>query len=211
MAAPRLISPLSEHPAPGAPSSGPFCRGLDHLPLPTEPIRCVVADPPWRFGDALGRRGAAANYRTMTAAAIAALSLPKLADDCVLFLWRVAAMQEEALAVARAWGFQPKAELVWVKLTRRGLLHFGMGRHVRNPHEVILLCTRGRPQYRSRSIRSVFHGPVREHSRKPEEFYRLVEQLCDGPYLELFARAARPGWISVGDEVAKFTAQTRSP
>ncbi len=210
MAAPPALC-LPSAAAHGAPPSEPLRTQLNAKSDAESPIRCLVADPPWQFGDGLGHRGASANYRTMPVSAIAGVPLPYLADDCVLFLWRVAAMQEEALAVARAWGFHPKSEVVWVKQTRRGLLHFGMGRHVRNSHETVLLCTRGRPQYRSRSIRSVFHGPVREHSRKPDEFYLLVEELCDGPYLELFARAARPGWICVGDEVDKFTAKRSTP
>lgn len=77
--------------------------------------RVLVADPPWQFGDRLGKRGAAANYPTMPVAEICNFPLPPLAKDAYLFLWRVAAMQDEALAVARAWGFTVKTDIAWMK------------------------------------------------------------------------------------------------
>ena len=76
-----------------------------------------------------------------------------------------------------------------------------MGRQVRNEHETCLIATRGEPYVRDRSIRSTFEASVGDHSEKPEEFYRLVERLCDGPYVELFARRSRPGWVTIGDEL----------
>lgn len=167
------------------------------------PARCVVADPPWRFRDALpGRaRGASRHYATLTAAEICRLVLPPIADDAYLLLWRVSAMQAEALRVARAWGFDVKSELVWCKRTPAGKRHFGLGRHVRLEHEVCLIATRGRVTPLRRDIRSTFEAPVGTHSEKPDAFYALVEQLCHGPYLELFARRQRPGWTCIGDEL----------
>ena len=175
----------------------------------TEPLamivsRVLVADPPWAFKDALpGRtRGATRNYRTLPIDGIRAFPLPPLADDCVLFLWRVAAMQEEALSVVRAWGFVPKSEIVWLKRTLSGTRWFWMGRQVRNEHGVALIATRGRPRRRSASVRSTFEAAVGRHSEKPAEFYALVERLYDGPYVELFARRRRDGWACVGDELS---------
>jgi site-specific DNA-methyltransferase (adenine-specific) len=143
------------------------------------------------------------NYRTMSVAEICAFKLPLLADDCRLFLWRVASMQEEALAVMRAWGFTLKAEMVWLKRTTNGKMHFGMGRTVRAAHEVCLIGVRGKPKVLSHSVRSVFSAPVGRHSEKPDEFFRRVEELSPGPYVELFARRQRIGWDALGDELEK--------
>ncbi len=165
--------------------------------------RALVADPPWRFGDKLPgpSRGAAKNYPTLTAAEIMNFRLPPIADDSLLFLWRVASMQQEALDVAKAWGFVPKTELVWNKLTVNGKPWFGMGRITRAAHETCLICKRGRPTIMLKSVRSTFEATVIEHSGKPDEFFRIVEQLVDGPYTELFSRRPRPGWQCLGNEV----------
>jgi N6-adenosine-specific RNA methylase IME4 len=170
----------------------------------TEPFRVLVADPPWRFGDRLPgpKRGAAKHYACMTVAEICAFPIPVMADDSLLLLWRVSSMVEEAYQVVRAWGFTPKTEIIWRKLTRTGKPHFGMGRTVRAAHETAIVAHRGRPPIKSRSIRSVFAAEVGEHSAKPELFFGLVEALSDGPYVELFARRPRPGWTCLGNEVS---------
>lgn len=170
------------------------------------PVRFSVlyADPPWLFKDKLpGKgRGAVKHYPCMTVEEIMRYPLPLLADDCLLAMWRVASMQQEALDVIRAWGFEkPKSEIVWQKLTKNGKRHFGMGRLVRAEHETCLLATRGRVKALDRSIRSTFSAPVREHSRKPDEMYGLLERLSAGPYVELFARHRRDGWESYGNQL----------
>jgi N6-adenosine-specific RNA methylase IME4 len=181
----------------------------------------LCADPPWRFGDKLPgkNRGAERNYPTMTAGELCDLAgvespiaVPPLASDSILFLWRVAAMQQEALDVVRAWGFTVKTEIVWHKLTKNGLSWFGMGRTLRASHETCLVATRGRPQLTSRSIRSVFSAPVPVdetgryiHSAKPESFYTgIVEKLAPGPYAEMFSRRTRAGWTMLGNQVGKL-------
>lgn len=121
----------------------------------------------------------------------------------MLFLWRVAAMQEDALTVMRAWGFSQKTEMVWLKKTRTGKRWFGMGRIVRAEHESCLVGVRGRPRVLSHAVRSTFCAPVGRHSEKPETFYEIVEQLYDGPYVELFARRMRPGWTCLGNEIVQ--------
>ena len=163
----------------------------------------LCADPPWPFKDKLpgNGRGMVKHYRPMKVDAICAVQLPLLLDDAVLYLWRVASMQEEALRVVRAWGFVPKSEVVWKKLTRKGNRHFGMGRSVRMEHESCIIATRGKPLRMADNIRSVFEAPVGVHSEKPETFYTdIVERLYPGPYVELFARRSRPGWIVLGDQ-----------
>lgn len=165
--------------------------------------RVLVADPPWRFSDALpgNKRGAEKQYNVLSLEDIKYFPLPELAPDAYLFLWRVSAMAEEAYAVARAWGFVPKTELIWRKRTKTGKRHFGMGHHLRAEHETCIVATRGRPKPLVRNIRSILTAPVGRHSEKPDEFYELVESFCDGPYAELFARKRRPGWECHGNEL----------
>lgn len=164
---------------------------------------CIAADPPWSFSDRLPGvgRGAARNYNVMSSSDICALSLPPIADDAYLFLWRVSSQVEEAYRVVRAWGFVPKGEIVWQKLTGSGKHWFGMGRHVRASHETCIVAVRGKPTRLNANTRSTFAAPVGRHSEKPAEFYRLVEALCPGPRLELFARARRAGWVGIGDQM----------
>lgn len=166
------------------------------------PFHVVCADPPWSFRDPLpGRtRGAAKNYAVLSVANLCAFALPPIADDALLFLWRVASQVEEAYAVVRAWGFEPKTEIVWRKLTRRGKSHFGMGRIVRASHETCIVAKRGRPRIKVHDVRSLFDASIGRHSEKPERFYDLVEDLADGPYVELFARRLRSGWTCLGNE-----------
>ncbi len=174
----------------------PFLTGL-------EPARVLCADPPWPFKDKLPgkKRGAASNYPVLPMRDLLAYPLPPLLPDAILFLWKVASMPQEALDVVRAWGFRPKAEMVWVKLTPRRNLAFGMGHYVRNCHESCIIATRGRPKVASRRVRSVILAPAGLHSAKPEAFYDAVEELCGrGPRVELFARRQREGWTCLGLE-----------
>lgn len=168
-----------------------------------KPARLLMADPPWHFGDTLpGRgRGAAKHYPCMTVEEICAYPLPPLADDCLLLLWRVAAMQEEALRVVREWGFTLKSEIIWEKLTKNGKQHFGMGHYVRVAHEVCLIGVRGRVKVADRAVRSSFSAPVGIHSQKPDEIYAIAERLSAGPYVELFARRSRKGWQQFGNQL----------
>lgn len=178
-------------------------------------FRVIAADPPWMFGDKLpGKtRGAANNYSVMKTDDICMLELPPIADDAILFMWRVAGMQQDALNVMHMWGFDQKSEIVWVK-TRDGVveaeteadLAFGMGRYTRHCHEVCLIGTRGKAAskvMKSHSTRSVFFAEREEHSKKPDKFFDLVEKMTggEGPYVELFARAPRPNWTTLGDEL----------
>jgi N6-adenosine-specific RNA methylase IME4 len=172
-------------------------------------FRVHVSDPPWRFGDPLpgSTRGAARQYPCMPTTEIMRFPLPPMLDDSVLFMWRVAAMQQDALDVGRTWGFTLKSEIVWQKLTKRGLPWFGMGRYARASHETCLIFTRGRFKVRDRGVRSTFSAPVPVadgkyvHSAKPDAFYELVERMCEGPYVETFSRRRRDGWTHLGNQV----------
>jgi N6-adenosine-specific RNA methylase IME4 len=137
----------------------------------------------------------------MSIAELCAFELPLLAPDCVLFLWRLSSMPDEALRLARAWGFRVHSEMIWRKTTVTGKEHFGMGRVVRGAHEPCLICVRGKPQVRSKRVRSLFSAPIGRHSEKPGLFYTLVEEMFAGPYCELFARKHREGWTCFGNEL----------
>lgn len=168
------------------------------------PFRVVCADPPWSFGDKLpgASRGAEKNYAVMTVEDICRLALPPISENALLFLWRVSSQPEEALRVVRAWGFVPKTEIVWLKKTANGKRWFGMGRIVRAEHETCIVAKRGRVDVLAKNIRSTFEAASGTHSEKPECFYTdIVEKLSEGPYLELFARRTRSGWVTLGNEV----------
>lgn len=155
----------------------------------TEPFRVLLCDPPWAFKDKLpGRgRGASKHYGCMHIEELKRFELPPLAKDAVLFMWKVAAMPQEALDLVRAWGFTPKSEIVWEKRRKCGPCHgggsrvrrgiasickgcdglgtrpaFGMGHYVRAAHETCIIATRGRPQKHdttsARNVRSTFEA-----------------------------------------------------
>jgi len=117
------------------------------------------------------------------------------------------------MEVIRAWGFTYKTiGFCWAKLNKSapGLLHgerdffTGLGFWTRANPELCLLATLGHPRRRGRNVRKLIVAPRREHSRKPDETYERIEALCEGPYLELFARARRPGWDAWGDQSEGF-------
>ena len=169
----------------------------------------ILADPPWRFTvwSAKGTgRSADQHYPTMSMEEIKSLPVDVLAaDNCVLFLWACWPMIDQALDVIRAWGFKYKTRaFTWAKLTPSGLsFHFGMGYYTRANDEPCLLATPGRMPVADHGVPSLLVSPMREHSRKPDEQYGLIERLYpQGPYLELFARRKRDGWDSWGNEIA---------
>lgn len=174
---------------------------------------CVLADPPWIFSDKLpgDNRGAEKNYNVLSVDDICNFQLPTINNNAYLFLWRVSSQVEEAYKVCRAWGFAPKSEIVWNKLTKNGKPWFGMGRHVRASHETCIVAIKGKPERLSASTRSTFSAPVPVdingkyiHSAKPDCFYPIVEGLCNGPRVEIFARKTRQNWLSIGNEVGKL-------
>lgn len=170
-------------------------------PLPVGPFRVIVADPPWMYaGRAEDPTHRAANpYPSMTIDAIHALPVGDLAhDDCVLWLWTTNAHMREAFAVLDAWGFTHKTILTWVKD------RMGTGDWLRGQTEHCLMAIRGKPTVLLTNQTTVINGPLREHSRKPEEFYHLVETICPGSKAELFARRPREGWGQHGGEIDKF-------
>ncbi len=170
-------------------------------PLPTGPFRVIVVDPPWAYDnrpdDASHR--AANPYPSLSVDGIRALPVGTLAcEDCVLWLWTTNAHMREAFGVLDAWGFIHKTILTWVK---HGI---GTGDWLRGKTEHCLMAVRGKPTVTLTNQTTAITGPLREHSRKPEEFYSLVESLCPGSKLELFARTARDGWQVHGNQTGLF-------
>jgi N6-adenosine-specific RNA methylase IME4 len=170
----------------------------------------IYADPPWTFETwsyAGKGRSAERHYACMSLDGIKALPVNRLAaDDCALFLWTTFPHLRQAHEVIEAWGFSYRTlGFIWVKQNPDGAgLHTGTGYWTRANSEPCLLAARGKRQRRSAGVHSVILAPRREHSRKPDETYSRIEQLLDGPYLELFARSERPNWTCWGNEVCKF-------
>jgi N6-adenosine-specific RNA methylase IME4 len=120
-------------------------------------------------------------------------------------MWWVATQPIEALSVVRAWGFKLKTMtgFNWIKTTKHDKPFFGMGSWTRAGSECCLIATKGKPQRRNASIRSVIESPCIVHSRKPIEVKSRINSLCGpGLYLELFARETTPGWDVFGDQVS---------
>jgi N6-adenosine-specific RNA methylase IME4 len=167
----------------------------------------IYADPGWKWmtWSHKGKgRSAEAHYNCMSLDEIKSMPVDQwMAKDCVLFLWVLDSMLDQGLEVIRSCGFTYKTiGFVWAKLNRRRAGYFmGLGRWTRANPEICLLATRGRPRRMSAAVRRLIVSPRREHSRKPDEAYERIEALCDGPYLELFARVHRPGWDALGDQV----------
>jgi N6-adenosine-specific RNA methylase IME4 len=122
------------------------------------------------------------------------------AEQAHLHLWVVNAFIYESRQILDAWGFRLKSTLIW---TKPGKL--GMGHYWRNSHEMLLLGVRGQLTAQHKNLRSWIEAPGRGHSAKPERVRDLVEQLSPGPYLELFGRAAVPGWTVWGNECLPTT------
>jgi len=174
------------------------------------PFGALLADPPWRFQNRSGKvapeHKRLMRYDTMDWKAIAALPVPDLmAARSHCYLWVPNALLAEGLAVLEGWGFTYKANLVWAKRRKDGGPDGrGVGFYFRNTTELILFGSRGglRTSAPARSQVNIIETRKREHSRKPDEQYPLVESCSPGPYLELFARYPRPGWHAWGAEAA---------
>lgn len=169
----------------------------------------ILADPPWYFRNYSAKgevRNPVAHYACMDTAAIAALPVNQLAaPDCALLMWATAPMLPDAVALMAAWGFKFKSAGAWAKQSSTGnAWAFGTGYCFRSAAEFFLLGTLGKPKVQSRSVRNLIVAPTREHSRKPDDQYAMVESLFAGPYVELFARTRRPGWAAWGNDTERF-------
>lgn len=170
--------------------------------MPEGPFRVIVADPPWHYGKRVNdatHRGDLP-YPSMTTEAICALPVESIAhEDAILWLWTTNAHMRDAYDVIEAWGFEPKTVLTWVKD------QVGLGDWLRGQTEHCILAVRGKPVVTLTNQTTALRAPRREHSRKPDEFYALVEALCPGSKVEMFCRTPREGWARWGAEAEKFS------
>jgi N6-adenosine-specific RNA methylase IME4 len=179
------------------------------LPLPARKFGAILADPPWRFQNRTGKMAPEhkrlQRYRTLSIEEIKALPIGKMAlDRSHLYLWVPNALLSWGLDVMAAWGFEYKGNIVWFKTRKDGGPDGrGVGFYFRNVTEVVLFGVRGSLRTLSPGRRQVniIQSQKREHSRKPDELYSIIEGCSLGPYLELFARFKRDGWSQWGDEI----------
>ena len=169
-----------------------------------------LADPPWRFANRTGKiapeHRRLSRYSTMTLEDIMAMPVTEIAAPTAhLYLWCPNALLPDGLAVMNAWGFTYKTNIVWHKIRKDGGSDGrGVGFYFRNVTELILFGVRGknaRTLQPGRTQVNLLATRKREHSRKPDEQYGLIEACSTGPYIELFARNMQPGWTAWGDEV----------
>ena len=178
--------------------------------IPPGHYRTVLADPPWRFDNRTGKvapeHRRLARYETMSLAEICGLQVARIvAPPANLYLWCPNTLLPDGLAVMAAWGFTYKAMLTWHKVRRDGGSDGrGVGFYFRNVTEQVLFGVRGR------NARTLAPGRCqvnylatqkREHSRKPDELYPIIESCSSGPRIELFARHGRPDWDAFGNAI----------
>jgi N6-adenosine-specific RNA methylase IME4 len=173
----------------------------------------VLADPPWQFQNRTGKvapeHRRLSRYGTMSLSDIKALPVAAVsAPTAHLYLWVPNALLPDGLAVLAAWGFDYKSNIVWHKVRKDGGPDGrGVGFYFRNTTELILFGVRGknaRTLQPGRSQVNIICSQKREHSRKPDEAYGLIERCSPGPYLEMFARGARPGWSAWGNQAQDY-------
>lgn len=186
--------------------------------LPEGQFGCILADPPWSFKTWSGKTGTphrTANDHYITTETVKLCDIPVAdvaAKDCALFMWVVDSHIPDAIELGRSWGFEMKTRaFTWRKLAASGQARIGMGYWTRKQSEMCFLFTRGKVKRKSKAVREIIDAPRREHSRKPDEQYARIEALVDGPYLELFARQAWPGWSAWGNQVDKFDLPIAAP
>ena len=169
----------------------------------------ILADPPWQFINKTGKiapeHKRLSRYGTMKLDEITRLPVAEIAaSQAHLYLWCPNALLPDGLAVLKAWGFSYKSNIVWHKIRKDGGSDGrGVGFYFRNVTELILFGVRGK------NARTLAPGRIqvnllatrkREHSRKPDEQYNIIETCSPSPYLELFARGSRSGWATWGNQ-----------
>jgi N6-adenosine-specific RNA methylase IME4 len=174
----------------------------------------ILADPPWQFQNRTGKMAPEhkrlSRYSTMTLDDIGALPVGQLAADVShLYLWVPNALLPEGLAVMASWGYRYKSNIVWHKVRKDGGPDGrGVGFYFRNVTELLLFGVRGknaRTLAPGRRQVNIIKSIKREHSRKPDETYDIIEACSSGPFLELFARGGRTGWDAWGDQASEYS------
>jgi len=172
-------------------------------------FKTILADPPWQFQNRTGKvapeHKRLNRYATMSLNEICDLPVDKIADETAhLYLWVPNALLPDGLRVMEEWGFQYKSNIIWHKIRKDGGSDGrGVGFYFRNVTEVLLFGVRGknaRTLAPGRSQVNMIQSRKREHSRKPDEQYELIESCSPGPYLELFSRGVRKNWKVWGNQ-----------
>ena len=180
-------------------------------------FKTILADPPWQFQNRTGKvapeHKRLARYGTMTLDDIKALPVAGAAADTAhLYMWVPNALLPDGLAVLQAWGFHYKSNIVWQKIRKDGGPDGrGVGFYFRNVTELLLFGVRGknaRTLQPGRTQVNILSTRKREHSRKPDEQFELIQSCSPGPYLELFARGQRPNWTIWGNQADESYAPT---
>lgn len=179
-------------------------------PLPTVDggFKTILADPPWRFSNRTGKvapeHRRLDRYSTLSLDEICALPVSEVAaENAHLYLWVPNALLPDGLRVMESWGFRYVSNIIWAKRRKDGGPDGrGVGFYFRNVTEMLLFGVRGsmRTLQPARRQVNMIETRKREHSRKPDEQYDLIQSCSPGPYLELFARTTQPGWFGWGDE-----------
>lgn len=172
----------------------------------------ILADPPWRFTNRTGKMAPEhrrlSRYGTLNLKEIAEIPVQSIAKKkSHLYLWVPNALLREGLFVMETWGFNYKTHLVWHKVRKDGGPDGrGVGFYFRNTTELVLFGVRGglRTGKAGRRQVNIIRTQKREHSRKPDELYGIIEACSPGPYLELFARGSRGSWVQWGNEVHDY-------
>lgn len=180
--------------------------------LSKQKFTTILADPPWQFANRTGKMAPEhkrlSRYATLSLSEIMNLPVADVsANESHLYLWIPNALLDEGLKVMHAWGFKYKTNIVWFKIRKdRGPDGRGVGFYFRNTTEMLLFGIKGRMRTLppGRSQVNIIQSQKREHSRKPDEQYDLIESCSPGPYLELFARGPRVGWQVWGNEAESY-------
>lgn len=178
----------------------------------TERYGTILADPPWQFNNRTGKMAPEHKrlnrYSTMKLDEIIKLPVSKLtAENCHLYLWVPNALLPDGIKVLENWGFEYKTNLIWHKIRKDGGPDGrGVGFYFRNTTEMVLFGVKGklRTGKPGRSQVNIIRSRKREHSKKPDELYSIIESCSPGPFLELFARGNKKGWTQWGNEVDDY-------
>ena len=174
----------------------------------------ILADPPWQFHNRTGKMAPEhkrlSRYATMSLKEIRELPVGTIANDTAhLYLWVPNALLPYGIQVMAHWGFRYKTNIIWYKIRKDGGPdRRGVGFYFRNVTEMILFGVRGkntRTLQPGRSQENIISSRKREHSRKPDEQYDIIEACSWGPFLELFARGSRKGWMSWGNQAEQYS------
>ena len=172
----------------------------------------ILADPPWKFQNSTGKMAPEHKrlyrYPSLDFPIIENMPIQQIAEERAhLYLWVPNALIKEALNVMEKWGFTYKTNIIWYKIRKDGGPdRRGVGFYFRNVTEIVLFGVRGkniRTLKPGRTQENIISQRKREHSRKPDELYDIIENCSWGPFIELFSRGKQKGWTHWGNEVNK--------